>query len=442
VQNATWGIAVQSLTSQELILELNASALLVPASVAKLITLATAAEAVGWDYTFKTTLAATGSVANGVLLGDLVIAGNGDPTIEGTGGADLSDWIEAVQASGISRISGRIIGDDDSTEEPLPPFAWAWDDLGYPYGALPGALNLGENVMEVTLVPGSVAGTTAALSITADVQGFPVTNGIITGLPDSAAEIRPVLQPSGLGVQILGTLPAGSAPVTFSVSVGNPTLWFATVLRQRLADADITVDGPPLDIDNLSERPNTSSVLHVHRSAPLSTIAKPMIKNSLNLYAETILWLNTGPTGARTTDAALDALRKRLDTWGIPDSYYQLVDGSGLSRRNTLTASALVTVLDRFFDPRGSSPWMQALPVAGREGTLESRLAGTPAENNLTAKTGSMSNIKSLAGYVHTRDGEPLAFAIIVNNFEGSATTAVEAIDRIAVTLASFTRSR
>ena len=440
VERATWGVAVRSLDRDEPILELNAGALLVPASVAKLVTLAAAAESVGWNYAFETTLAAAGPVTDGVLSGDLVVSGNGDPTLEGPAGEHLTSWIDALRASGIRRVSGRVVGDDDGAEEPLPPFAWAWDDLGYPYGALPGALNLGENAVQITVAPGPQAGAPAALTVATDARELPITSDVATGQPGSEAWLRPILQPGGLGLRVLGTLPAGSQPVTFSISVGNPTLWFATMLRQRLIEAGIAVDGAPVDIDNLPEGPGPAAVLHVQRSPPLSAIAEPMMKDSLNLYAETVLWLNTGPAGLRATGEALDALRDRLGAWGIPEGDHQLVDGSGLSRRNSLTTRALVAVLERFYDPAGASPWMRALPVAGRDGTLESRLVGTPAENNLAAKTGSMSNIRSLAGYVRTRDGEPLAFALIVNNFEGPGNAAVEAIDRIAVALASFSR--
>ena len=442
VQRATWGIAVRSLERKEPVLELNADALLVPASTAKLVSLGTAVEAVGWDYTFDSTLAASGTVIEGVLTGDLVASGTGDPTIEGPGGPDLSGWIEAVRASGITRVSGRIVGDDDGAQEPLPPLSWAWDDLGYPYGALPGALNLGGNAMQITLAPGSRAGTPAALTVADGLREMPITSDVDTGSSDSMAALRPILQPGGLGLRVLGTLPAGTPPVTFSVSVGNPTLWFASMLRQRLVEAGIVVDGAAVDIDNLAEglAPGPITVLHAHRSPPLAAIAEPMMKDSLNLYAETVLWLSTGPTGPRVTGDALDTVRERFAAWGIAVGDHQMVDGSGLSRRNTLTARALVAVLDRFYDPEGVSPWMQVLPVAGRDGTLESRLTDTPAENNLTAKTGSMSNIRSLAGYVRTRDGEPLAFAIIVNNFEGPGRAAEAAIDRIAVALARFSR--
>jgi D-alanyl-D-alanine carboxypeptidase/D-alanyl-D-alanine-endopeptidase (penicillin-binding protein 4) len=117
-----------------------------------------------------------------------------------------------------------------------------------------------------------------------------------------------------------------------------------------------------------------------------------------------------------------------------------VVDGSGLSRRDAVAPGTLVTVLERMFDPAGATPWMKGLPIAARDGTLDNRFKGTAAEANLTAKTGTMSNIRSLAGYVRTRDGEPLAFAIMVNNFEGTGAQAQAAIDAIAVRLAEFKR--
>ena len=130
VQRGVWGIVVHSLDRNERLFELQPRTLLVPASVAKLAVVATAAEAVGWDFQFETSLRATGPVQDGVLTGDLLVVGSGDPSIGGRGGEDLSSWIAAVKAAGIRRIEGRIIGDDEAIDEPRPQLAWAWDDLG------------------------------------------------------------------------------------------------------------------------------------------------------------------------------------------------------------------------------------------------------------------------------------------------------------------------
>jgi D-alanyl-D-alanine carboxypeptidase/D-alanyl-D-alanine-endopeptidase (penicillin-binding protein 4) len=150
--------------------------------------------------------------------------------------------------------------------------------------------------------------------------------------------------------------------------------------------------------------------------------------------------LNVDKGAFPTNDAALAGLQKRLTAWGIPDGSYQLVDGSGLSRRDAISPDAIMTVLQRMSASSGESPFVSALPVAGVDGSLAGRMKGTAAEGNVRAKTGTMSNIRSLAGYVTSRSGEHLAFVIVINNFEGTGAAANQAIDAIAVRLAEFSR--
>lgn len=443
VRRAAWGIVVQSLDTGERLFELNPAILLVPASTVKLVSLAAASEAVGWDFRFETTLRATGPIVDGVLGGDLVVAGSGDPSIGGRAGGDLSTWIEALQAVGVRRIDGRVIGDDDAVEEPRPQLAWAWDDLGYPTGVLFGALNLAENQMEVTVNPASSVGDRPILSVEPYAWSRPLRNGTITGAPGSPQLLWPEQRPGEPFLTIAGSIPTGAQPVRLRVSVGNPTLWFATLLRHALIDAGFEVIGGAYDIDDLAARPewHNSTVLYTHRSATLAEIAQPMLKDSINLYGEAVMRLNAARGVFPTNDAALEGLRTRLAAWGIADDGWQIIDGSGLSRRNAVAPDVLVAVLQRMHDPSGSSPWMTALPIAGRDGTLSARMRGTTAEGNVRAKSGTMSNIRTLAGYARTRDGETLAFAIMADGFEGSGSAAVEVIDRIAVRLASFSRS-
>ena len=180
--------------------------------------------------------------------------------------------------------------------------------------------------------------------------------------------------------------------------------------------------------------------LYTYRSPTLAAIAQPLLKESINLYGEAALRLNAARGALATNDAALEGLRARMAAWGIPPDGWQIVDGSGLSRRNAVAPETFVSILQRMYDASGTSPWMTGLPIAGRDGTLAGRMKGTPAENNVRAKTGTMSNIRTLAGYARTRDGEALAFAIMANSFEGSGAAAIEAIDRIAVRLAGFSR--
>ena len=441
VQRAAWGVAVQSLARNERLFDLNPRTLMVPASVAKLVSVATAVDAVGWEYRFTTTLRSTATPDGGVLHGDLLVVGSGDPTIGGRGGDDLSAWIDALKAAGVHRIDGRIVGIDDGLEEPRPGFAWSWDDLGYSTGAVFGALNLAENRLTVTVTPGASAGAPTSLAFNVDAQDLPITNRSLTGPSGSASLVWPEMRPGETVLTIAGSVPVGGMPATLLVSAGNPTSWFVRVLRRRLIASSIEVTGAAVDGDDISMSPaDDAAILYTYRSHPLSEIVQPLLKESINLYAEAVQRLNASGPLPHTNDQALDAIRQRLTAWGIPADGFQLVDGSGLSRRDVVTPETLLTVLARMYEPAGTSPWMRALPIAGIDGTLATRMKGTPGENKVRAKTGTMSNVRSLAGYATTRDGEPLAFVAIVNNFEGTGAQANAALDAIAARLASFSR--
>jgi D-alanyl-D-alanine carboxypeptidase/D-alanyl-D-alanine-endopeptidase (penicillin-binding protein 4) len=440
VRRASWGIVVESLDRDERLFELNPRSLMVPASVAKIVSLATAVDAVGWDYRFDTTLQATGPIVNGVVQGDLIVVGSGDPAFGGRGGDDLAVWITALKLLGVTAIEGRIIGDDDAFEDPRPGLAWAWDDLGYTFGSLYGALNFAENRMRVTVIPGANEGEPPVLALQPAMSSREVINRVITGPRRSTQLIWPEQRPGESAVTIAGSIPAGGSSAALNVSTGNPTTWVASVLRQRLLDEGIGVRGDAADVDDVGPLEHPATVIYSYRSHPLAEIARPMLKERINLYGEAVFRLNAA-TAPRTNDAAIEGMQRRLEAWGINRDALQLIDGSGLSRRDVVAPETLVTVLRRFYDRSDTSPWMTAMPIAGRDGTLAARMKGTAAENNVRAKTGTMSNVRSLAGYVRTRDGERLAFAIMVNNFEGSGDEAVTAMDTIAVRLASFSRN-
>jgi D-alanyl-D-alanine carboxypeptidase/D-alanyl-D-alanine-endopeptidase (penicillin-binding protein 4) len=443
-QHGIWGIVVESLTRGDRLYERNARTLLVPASTMKLVSVAAAAEAAGWDYTFETELLAAGAIEGGVLRGDLLIVGSGDPSVLGRPGEDsFEPWIDALRQRGISRVDGRVVADDNRTEEPKPGFGWSWEDLGYTYGAIPGALNLAENSLDILVSPGSAPGLPTVIELPADARDVPVVNASVTADPDAAGRLWPELRPGSPAIVIHGAIAAGAPPVVVSVAAGDPTLWFARAVRNRLLAAGIDVTGEAADADDLLDAPlrDGAALVYTRRSPPLSAIAESLLEESINLYAESVLRLATGREGPRTIDAGLDAVRLRLQAWGIPPEEIQIVDGSGLSRRNVIAPAALLTILRRFHDPSGESPWMRALPVAGRDGTLASRMTGTAAEGNAAAKSGSMSNIRSLAGYVRTADGEPVAFAIMANNFEGPASGVVATVDALVARLAVFSRA-
>jgi D-alanyl-D-alanine carboxypeptidase/D-alanyl-D-alanine-endopeptidase (penicillin-binding protein 4) len=451
VRRAVWGVVVHSLDRDERLFELNPYTLLVPASTAKIVSALAAADAVGWDYRYETTVRATAPIVDGVLTGDLVVVGSGDPTPDGRAGDSLQVWVDALKAAGLTRIEGRVVGDDDSIDEPRPGAAWSWEDLGYTSGAIFGALNATENRMTVSIGPGPREGEPATLSVDDFAQDRLLVNRAITTTA-TAPFVWPEHRLGEEGLTIVGFVRPGALPVRLNISTGNPTQWFVTLLRDRLIRSGVTVTGRAADIDDVQPRPDraASTVIYTHRSQPLAAIAKAMLKDSINLYGEALFRLNAmfpgavplgaAPGAPATNDMALEALRKRLEAWGVPKDGEHLVDGSGLSRRDLIAADTLYTLLKKAHDPAGTSPFVAGLPIAGVDGSLAGRMKRTRAEGNLRAKTGTMSNIRSLAGYVTTRDGERLALVILVNNYEGAGADANESIDRMGVRLAEFTR--
>lgn len=450
MSRASWGLVVHSLDADETLVSLNAARLFVPASALKLVSAASAADAVGWNYRFETTVLASGPVEDGALRGDLIVAGSGDPSTGDPSTSDpstntverddLADFVAAVRRAGVRRIEGRVIGDDDAIDEPRPQLAWTWDDLGYATGALFGALNLDENRTAVRVTPGAREGAPTRVDF-AGAAARRLRNRSVTGAAGSDRLLWPEQRPGEPFLTIDGTIAAGSPPAEVRIAVGNPTLWFASALRARLVADGVEVTGAAVDIDDVDPPDREGlTVLYTHRSLPLSELVGPLLKDSVNVYGEALLRLNASPEAFPTNDAALEGLGTRLTAWGVPADGYQIVDGSGLSRRNALSPEALLVVLRRVWAAGIESPLVAALPVAGVDGSLASRMAGTAAEGRVLAKTGSMSNIRSLAGYARTAGGETLAFVIFVNNFEGDGAMATAAVDAIAVRLASFTR--
>src|SRR5687767_15567756 len=191
VQRAAWGIVVHSLDRNERLFELNPRTLLVPASTAKLVALASAVDAVGWDHRYETVVRGSAPIVDGVLQGDLLVVGSGDPSIAGRAGGELATWVAALRTTGLRRIDGRVIGDDDTIEEPRPQLAWAWDDLGYPTGAIFGALNYAENRMTVTVTPGAAPAAPASLSVDPSAGTRPLANRALTGAPGTTPLLWP-----------------------------------------------------------------------------------------------------------------------------------------------------------------------------------------------------------------------------------------------------------
>lgn len=446
VAAGTWGVAVRSLKSHEPLVEINAHRLLTPASTLKILTLAVTADQLGWDYTFETRVAMTGSVKDGVLDGDLVVLGSGDPSFDdwdGAATAVFGAWAARLKELGITMVGGRIIGNDDVFTDEGYGSGWMWDDMAEDYSAPASGLQFNEGTAQILVTP-AATGEPAVLSLTPSHTRFPMINRTTTVAAGGATRLAHKALPLTPGAIVSGTIAADAAKQVRNVAIGNPTLYFANALRSALIANGIDVLGGAVDADDLVDVPvvDASSVALSHRSPALSSLADTLMKLSQNLYAETFLRTIGRLKGAGgDAESGIDVLKKVLASWGAPVNELVLADGSGLSRYNLVSPALVVSVLEHVHgDDRLRGPFVASLPVAGKAGTLANRMKGTVAEGRVQAKTGSFTNARSIAGFVDSADGEPLAFDIMTNNYAAPTSQIDRVSDAIVAALAQFRR--
>jgi D-alanyl-D-alanine carboxypeptidase/D-alanyl-D-alanine-endopeptidase (penicillin-binding protein 4) len=429
------GIRIESLTTGALLYARNSQKLVVPASNMKLLTMAVAAERLGWDYRFETKLEATGPVVNGALHGDLIVTGSGDPSIvsQDFGAAPVfGEWAQALRAAGITRIDGRLIGDDNAFDDEGLGAGWAWDYLAAGYAAPSGALSYNENVAVVQVRPGAAAGEPARVELSPPGHLLDAVNEVRTGASGSATSIDFARFPGSAHLTIRGSVSVGANVVTRTTTIDNPTRFFVEGLRLALAERGIAVAGGAWDIDDLESAPTNLArrTIATRQSLPLSYLAGYFIKSSQNYYGEMLLKaIGRSAAGTGSAAAGRQAVRETLGAWGIDRDAFVMNDGSGLSRYDYVTADTILAILKHVWkDEQMRGPFVALLPVAGRDGTLDTRMRGTILDGRVMAKTGTISNVRSLSGYLETKSGERIAFSIIANHF--TATSAE--IDAIA----------
>ena len=438
---AFWGVSIQSLDNGQVIYERNSRKLLMPASNMKLITAAAALKTLGADYQYQTAVQTDGDVEDGTLTGNLLILGSGDPTISarfGNGNHFLTfeNWAVQLKTLGIYRITGDVIGVDHRFDEERIGYGWSWDDLPYYYATETAALQFAENAITITLVAGEI-GTPVAVQKEPDTSYISVVHQVTIEPTSEQPRIDWSYNPESRTVFATGTLPPNGQDYG-SFSIHNPAAYFATALKETLQRNGITIVGEAYRAaDHFYKLPESARILLQHESPPLREIIAVVLKVSQNLYAETLL----KTIGNGTFSGGIHAVETFLSQFGIAPRQFIILDGSGLSRYNYVTPNGLMQLLNGMRRDPEFETFFNALAIAGVDGTLRSRMKNTSAENNVHAKTGSLSNVRSLSGYARTRDGELMAFVMIANNFSAPTETVQQAQDVILQQLTSFSRT-
>ncbi len=449
---AQLGVKIVSLDTGKTLFEHNAGKLLKPASNAKLYTGALALDRLGPQFRIRTSCyAAAKPDSDGTLAGDLTIFGRGDFSMaarfnNGDHTKSLEPLVSALAAAGVRRVTGDLVGDESFFRGPPFGSAWTWDDLNYYYGAEVSALTHEDNVVDVVFKPADVLGqpvTFITKPVTQFLQFINRTTTVTNGGRRNIELYRPLAQGT---VYLHGSLPAGDRDWTDAMSVPRPALWFLTELRDALTKRGITVAGQLRTRDWLAAEAvpvdyGKQVEIAFTESRPVAELVERMMKPSQNLYAHLLLLqvgARTHKPGQTTEDAGLAELQKFLAEAGVKRGAVLLEEGSGLSRGCLLMPEATVQLLRHMDKHPAAAAYHAALPIAGVDGTLKARFAGTAAERNVLAKTGSLRYVSSLSGHVTTAAKERLVFSFMLNAYTGTATSGREVIDELAVLLANF----
>jgi D-alanyl-D-alanine carboxypeptidase/D-alanyl-D-alanine-endopeptidase (penicillin-binding protein 4) len=433
------GVVIQSLADNTFLYERNADHTFLPASNNKLLTSGVALEALGPDFVYRTRIFRVGSLsADGTLHGDLVLRGAGDPLFSP---AELRKMAAQVRQAGIRRVTGCLRYDDTLFDRQRLGDVWAWDDEPYYYSAQISALNLNENMVFVQVRPGRKPGAPVRVVISPTDRYVTLRNSAVTGATQSRSSLVIDRQRGQNVVLIRGSLPidvAAKDNLPTGVTVEDPSRYAAFVLAEFLRQAGVQVsgelrDGPPA--------PSDAPVVAEHVSMPLSELLRHLNKPSDNLVAECLLkTVGAAKQKQGSSGAGWQVARDFFQRIGLDVDRLQMADGSGLSRINFVTPRNLVRLLAYVHTTPQFSVLYDSLPIAGVDGSLRSRLKNTPAEKNCHAKTGYVSNVSSLSGYVTTKDGEMLAFSILMNNHLAGNNVCRAAQDTIVALLADYAR--
>ncbi len=437
----TWGAMVVSLTRGDTLFANQADRALVPASTMKLFTSAVAFDRLGPEHLFSTDVLRDGPLeAGGVVRGNLVLRGDGDPSMTPRfvrGGPDASMQLLAqlTAGAGITRVTGDLIADASAFETRRIPDGWLRRYAGAGYAAPFGALSLNENILVVGVSPNGPGGE-PAVTLEPAMRGMTIVNTarVVAG---SGARLSIRL----LGddhIQVSGTVGARGGLRRYQLVVGDPALFTVGAFRAALEARGIRVDG---DI-KLGRAPATAVVMARLPSPPLARIISAMNRESINHFAE-LLWRDAARGADRSAVGSADNASATLRDFlvskvGTTADAVTATDGSGLSVLDRVTPRALVQLLSHAHQAPWGSAFHASLPVAGESELLRNRMRQTPARGNLHAKTGTTNDVVGLSGYVTAENGEILAFAFLYNGPD--RWHARETIDVMGPTMAAFSR--
>lgn len=455
-ERSLWGIALMD-EKGKLLYGHNADKLFIPASNTKIVVSAAAAALFPADWTIKTSLYGTGPVVDGVLEGNLVLYGRGDPTMgrrcystDTTQPAvcdrdpftRLRDLADGLKARGVTIVRGDLVGDGSWFDAELIHSDWVAYDLNWWYAAPVSGLGFNDNSVDIRWGPGGSVGAPAILSMSPDLGDVTLENRTRTTVANGPSNIgdRMYRVPGTLQIWAEGEVASDYRGATESFALPDPNLFTARALRQALSEAGISVLGTTRSTTDSTafQAARQSEPLAETTSRPIRDWIFPVLNTSQNWYAEMLLkQLGRQVERDGSWNGGLTAERRFLrDSAGVDTTQFALADGSGLSASNLVSPIAFTQLL-RYMRTHPSYPTFAAgMPQSGQLGSLRNRFMGTPMEGRVRAKTGSISRVNTLSGYLEMPNGKVYSFSVQLNHHAAGGRRALNRIDEIVLAMA------
>ena len=425
-KESRWGILIQPLLSERILYQRNAEKLFIPASNVKLFTSAIALNQLHPEFKIVTPVYTEGDSPH---LKKLKIIGQGDPSLRTS---DLEKLAATLSKNNVSSIETLVL-QSGYFSQPRINSTWEWEDVYAAYGTGVNDFILDENAVTLTLRPQSIGKAVIAdWNNNIAAAQWNLNNQATTAPANTDYRIQLQGKLGTSQLNLTGKLPQNIKTDVWQLAIPQPDRYFRDTLLNALAERGITINQVQFSDSEIRIPPNPPIIggnNHVSFiSPPLKELIVEINQNSNNLYAEALLKTLMARSGE-------EIMTEELTRFGIPPNHYQLVDGSGLSRRNLVTPSAIVQLLKTMSNGENAATFRSSLAVAGINGTLKNRLQSTVLQGNLQAKTGTLTGISARSGYVNPPNYQPLVFSILLNHSQVSPSQQRDMIDRILLLL-------
>ncbi len=414
------GISVYDLTANKPLFQHNEKLLLRPASNQKILTTAAGYLFLGEDYKFKTSVYHTGEVKDSICNGDIHIVGGLDPDFSSN---DLDSLVSEIKHYGIKEIRGNLYGDVSAMDSLFWGEGWMWDDDPEPFAAYLTPLNINKNSVQIVYEPGEI-GKEAIIELIPKTNFFQINNSSLT-IDTGKTTIRITRDWINRNntIPVKGNITRTSKRDTISLNVFNPTFYFLSLMKESIEQNGISFKGK---VDTLTLPGSAKKIFTYERNI------EPVITNtnkiSDNLSSEMILRTLASNSSNKPATAAkgIRLIDSLITLTGLNPKNYRLVDGSGLSNYNLLSAELLTEILKYYYfkKPDLLPKFLSSFPISGVDGTLRNRMKESRVFKRVHGKTGSLSGVSNLSGYLESRNGHMIAFSILIQNFVGTSVQA------------------